>query len=461
MSRVMENGTNGFAGIKTLLTLGGVVLALIAVFYVVRYEVPQANGNSTGGSHGAPSMPEVAAVEIQPKQVTLTTELPGRTSSYLMAEVRPQVSGLIQKRLFTEGSDIRAGQVLYQIDPAPFQAAVDNAKANLLGAQKGAGQARASMEAGLAGVEQQKAVLDLALTNKKRIENLVKGGAVSIRERDQAVSDAEVAQATLRSAEAQVKAEREAIQVADAAIRQAEAALETVRINLGYTSITAPISGRIGRSNVTVGALVTAHQTVALATIQQMDPLYVDVPQSTTDMLRLRRRLEGGEINQKGKNQNVVRLMLEDGTEYPLEGKLQFRDVTVDQSTGSVVLRVLFPNPDGILLPGMFVRAVIMEGVNEKAILVPQQAVSRDPKGNPLTLVVDGAGKVEQRMLQLDRAVGDQWLVGSGLTPGERVIVEGSQRARPGSTVKVVAFVETDARHAGPDEKVPPVKAKN
>ena len=187
---------------------------------------------------------------------------------------------------------------------------------------------------------------------------------------------------------------------------------------------------------MTVGALVTAYQPTALATIQQLDPIYVDVPQSTTELLRLQRRLEDGRLNHDGTNQNKVQLILEDGTRYPLEGTLQFRDVSVDPTTGSVILRVVFPNPKGLLLPGMFVRAVVKEGVNDQAILIPQQAVSRDPKGNPIALIVDAAGKVEQRMLTLDRAIGDQWLVSSGLAPGERVIVEGMQKVRPGAAVK-------------------------
>ena len=216
--------------------------------------------------------------------------------------------------------------------------------------------------------------------------------------------------------------------------------VETARINLNYTRVVSPISGRIGTSTVTDGAIVTAYQPMALATIQQLDPIYVDVPQSTTELLRLERRLEEGRLNRDGTNLNKVQLILEDGTTYPLEGTLQFRDVSVDPTTGSVILRMVFPNPNGVLLPGMFVRAVVKEGVNDQAILIPQQAVSRDPKGNPLALIVDAAGKVEQRMLSLDRAIGDQWLVSSGLAPGDRVIAEGMQKVRPGAAVKEVPF---------------------
>ena len=386
------------------------------------------------------SVPEVATVTVSTQSVVLTTELPGRTSSYLVAEIRPQVNGLIQKRLFTEGSDVKAGQVLYQIDPAPFHAALDNAAANLAAMQKTADRARAALGVSIAGVTRQRATLELARTNRERFEEVFKDRAVSASQRDQAVTEAEVAEASLQAAEAQVESDRKAIAAAEAAIQQAEASLETARINLGYTKITAPISGRIGRSNVTEGAIVTAYQPMALATIQQLDPIYVDVRQSTTELLRLKRNLNHGRLNQNGKNQNKVRLVLEDGTAYPLEGTLQFRDVTVDPTTGSVILRVVFPNPEDVLLPGMFVRAVVKEGIHEQAILIPQQAVSRDPKGNPFALIVDAEEKVGQRILTLDRAIGDKWLVSAGLAAGDRVVVEGTQRVRPGASVKEVPF---------------------
>lgn len=343
-----------------------------------------------------PPVPEVVVITIQPQRVELTTELPGRTAAYLVAEIRPQVSGLIQKRLFKEGSDVKAGQVLYQIDPAPFQAALDNARAAL-------GKAEANRPA-----------IQLRM---QRYKELLADKAVSQQDYDDAA-------AALKQAEAEIELWK--------------AAVETARINLGYTKVTAPISGRIGRSSVTDGALVTAHQPTALATIQQLDPIYADVPQSTTDLLRLRRRMEDGRLDQNGRNQQKVKLILEDNNLYSLEGALQFRDVTVDPTTGSVILRIVFPNPEGVLLPGMFVRAVVREGANEQAILIPQQTVARDPKGNPSVLIVDAEGKVQQRPLSLDRAIGDQWLVASGLTAGERVVVEGMQKARPGSSVKVV-----------------------
>jgi membrane fusion protein (multidrug efflux system) len=332
-------------------------------------------------------LPEVATVTITRQQLLLTTELPGRTSPYLIAEIRPQVNGLIQKRLFTEGSDVQAGQQLYQIDPAPFQAALDKAKANLTA---------------------------LRLRADRYREALV----------DKAVSQQD-------------------FDDAEAALKQAEAELETARINLNYTHVISPISGRIGKSSVTDGAVVTAYQPVALATVQQLDPIYVDVPQSTADLMRLERRLADGRLTRAGNNQNAVQLILEDGTKYPLEGTLQFRDISVDPTTGTVILRMVFPNPNGVLLPGMFVRTIVKEGIDEQAILIPQQAVMRDSKGNPMAMIVNAAGTVEPRMLTVERAIGDKWLVASGLTPGDRVIVEGLLKARPGAAVKAVPFEAT------------------
>jgi membrane fusion protein (multidrug efflux system) len=387
-----------------------------------------------------PPVPEVATVTVQTQRVVLASELPGRTSPYRVAEIRPQVSGIIQKRLFEEGADVKAGAVLYQIDPAQFQAAYDNAAANLAVVRKAPDRARAALQASIAGVTRQRATLELARTNVQRFEELFKDRAVSASQRDQAVTEAEVAKATLQAAEAQVESDRQALAAAEAAIPQAEAALETTRINLGYTRVTAPISGRIGKSNVTDGALVAAYQALALASIQQIDPIYVDVPQSTSEMLRLKQKSETGRIRTGGEAQRKVKLLLEDGTAYSVEGTLQFRDLTVDPTTGSVILRMVFANPKYILLPGMYVRAVVQEGIAAQAILVPQQGVTRDPKGNPVALIVDDWGKVQQRMLSLDRAIGDQWLVSSGLAPGDRLIVEGLQRVRPGATVKVVPF---------------------
>ncbi|HVO66436.1 MAG TPA: efflux RND transporter periplasmic adaptor subunit [Syntrophales bacterium] len=369
---------------------------------------------------GPPGPPEVVVLAVTPEKISTTTELSGRTSAYRASEIRPQVNGIIQKRLFVEGSDVKVGQVLYQIDPAPFQAALDNAKAAL---------------------EKAEANLPAIRSRVERFRELLADKAVSQQDYDDA-------NAALKQSQADVQ--------------YCKATVETARINLGYTRITAPISGRIGKSNVTEGALVTAHQPVALATIQQLDPIYVDIPQSTTDLLRLQQRMADGRLNRDGKNGNKVKLILEDGTPYPLEGTLQFRDVTVDPSTGSVILRVVAPNPKEHLLPGMFIRTVVQEGINSQAMLIPQQAVSRDPRGNPLTLIVDTENKVQVRPLVLDRAIGDRWLVASGLTPGDRVIIEGVQKVRPGAPVKIVpAGAGSENKGGEPGKTVPDSTAKS
>jgi len=374
-------------------------------------------GHKTTGTQNI--TPEVAVVTIQPKQVAITTELAGRTSANLVAEVRPQVGGIIQKRLFTEGSDVKAGQVLYQIDPAPYQTVLDNAKAAL---------------------RRSEANLPAIRLKSDRLRELLVDKAVSQQEYDDAAA---------------------AFKQTEADIQYWKAMVETALINLKYTAVTAPISGRIGRSNVTEGALVTAQQPTALATVQRLNPMYVDVPQSTTEVLRLRRGLKEGRLDQNGANQKKVQLMLEDGTAYPLAGTLQFQDVTVDPTTGSVILRAIFPNPNGVLLPGMFVRTVVQEGVDKKALLIPQQAVSRDPKGNPLTLIVDAKSKVQLRMLTLDRTIGDQWLVSSGLAAGERVIVEGMQKVTPGASVKTVPFEIGSGTSSGERKNALPPPAKS
>jgi membrane fusion protein (multidrug efflux system) len=416
-------------------------------------------GCNSSTSAPPPPVPEVATITVQIEQVVLTTDLPGRTSAYVVAEIRPQVGGLIQKRLFEEGSEIKAGQLLYQIDPAPLQAAYDNATANLAAARRGTERARAALAASRAGVVRQRAVVENARTNRKRFEDLLAEGAVSASQRDQAATEADVAEATLISTEAQVESDREAIAAAEAAIRQAEAALKTASINLGYARVAAPIGGRIGKSAVTVGALVTENQTTPLATIQQLDPIYVDVTQSSANLLRLRQSFKSGRLKGNGAKQAKVKLRLEDGTLYPLEGMLKFSDVTVDPSTGSFILRTVFPNPQHLLLPGMYVRAVIQEGLVERAILVPQQAVSRDPKGNPVALVVDGSEKVAQRTIAVDRAIGDKWLISQGLQPGDRLIVEGAQKVRPGSSVKVVQFQAGQQPSPGPVTPTQPAAA--
>jgi membrane fusion protein (multidrug efflux system) len=403
-----------------------------------------------------PQTPEVAVVTVQPEAVTLTTELPGRTSAYLVAEIRPQVNGLLQKRFFTEGTEVKKDDVLYQIDPAPYQAALDNANANLLAAQKAADQARAALAASNASLQRHEATLKLAKANLQRYENLVKSHAISEMQRDQAVADVDVADAALRTANAQIKSDEQAVGAAEAAIKQAEAALQTARINLDYTKITAPIDGRIGRSHVTEGAIVTAYQPVPLAVIQQFNPIYVDVPQSTAEVNRLRQKLTKGDL--KDAETDKVKITLEDDSVYPQEGSLKFRDVTVDPTTGSIILRIVVPNPDNVLLPGMFVRATIDEGVNDQAILLPQQAVSRDPKGNPMAWIVDGKSQLQPRPLTTDRAIGDRWLVSSGLAPGDQVVVEGILKAmmarspqNPDVTVKAVPFQAGGTAAAKPE----------
>jgi membrane fusion protein (multidrug efflux system) len=382
---------------------GFITISVILIVFLILTGCGQ---KKTGGP---PPIPEVAVVTIQPKQVAITTELAGRTSANLIAEVRPQVGGIIQRRLFMEGSDVKAGQALFQIDPAIYQTALDNAKAAL------------------------------SRSEANRLRDLLAQKAVSQQDFDDASA---------------------ALKQNQADIQYFQATLETARINLKYTTLTAPISGRIGRSNVTEGTLVTAQQPTVLATIQRLDPMYVDVPQSTAEVLRLRRGLKEGRLNQNGANQKKVKLIMEDGTAYPLEGTLQFRDVTVDPTTGSVILRIVFPNPNGILLPGMFVRAVVQEGVDKQAILIPQQAVSRDPKGNPFTLIVDAQSNVQLRMLTLDRAIGDQWLVSSGLAPGDRVIIEGMQKVKPGAPVKTVPFEINGNKDSGERKDLfPPAKS--
>jgi membrane fusion protein (multidrug efflux system) len=351
--------------------------------------------------------PEVSTVTVAPREVALSTELSGRTSAYRIAEIRPRVSGLVEKRLFTEGSNVKEGQVLYQIDPAPFTAELDNAQAALAEA---------------------KAKLPTTSLRAARYKALVSHSALSQQDYDDAASNLDQVKASITSLEARV---------------------ETARINLGYTKVVAPISGRIGKSSVTDGAIVTAYQATALATIQQLDPIYVDVPQSTADMLRMKARFKEGLLNPQEKDHDKVRLILEDGKPYPLEGTLQFSDVSVDPTTGSVILRLIFPNPGGDILPGMFVKAVIREGVNPKAILVPQQGVSRDAKGNPYALLVDAENKVVLRQLTLDRAIGGEWLVADGLAPGDRVIVEGLQMLRPGTVVKATPLAQGDRKSAG------------
>ncbi len=332
-------------------------------------------------------------IALQPQHLALTTELPGRVAAAVSAEVRPQVSGVVLKRLFTEGGNVKPGELLYQIDPAAYQASV------------------ASAEASLARAE---ATLTSTRLKAARQRELAQIQAVSRQ-------DSEDAEAALQQARADVAA--------------AQAALQTQRINLAYTRVTAPVGGRIGRSSVTPGALVTANQASIMATIQQLDPIYVDVTQSSSALLALRRSLGAGTFK-SGTAQ--VKLLLEDGTTYDEPGTLEFAETSVDANTGSVTLRVRVPNPRGELLPGMYARAVVEQGVVEDALLVPQQAVSRDAAGQAQVSLVDGDGKLMRQTVTAERAVGDQWLITAGLKPGDRVAVEGQQKVAPGSTVRVV-----------------------
>ena len=359
------------------------------------------------GHHAAPPAagpPKVSVVTVRAESVPITTELPGRVNAYRTADVRPQVNGIILKRLFVEGSEVKSGQQLYQIDPAPYKAAYDSAIA-------GNASARALAQ---------------------RYKSLVGSNLVSKQDYDNA----------------------------DAAYLQAQAAVETARINLVYTKVLSPITGRISRSFVTEGALVTANQATALATVQQLEPVYVDVTQPSTTLLRLRREAEAGLLKQNEAGKTQVTVRLEDGTNYPHPGTLEFSEVTVDTGTGSVTLRALMPNPERLLLPGMFVREQIQEGVRQGAILAPQQGVSHDQKGEANALLVGPDDIVQVRTLRVDRAIGDQWVVMTGLNAGDRVIVEGIQSAKPGSKVQPEEYrppSEKTVRQAG---ATPPTAAE-
>jgi membrane fusion protein (multidrug efflux system) len=390
---------------------------LSAVAFLTLVMVLTGCGSGSGQQAGPPPVPEVATVTLQPQRVELTTELPGRTSPHLVAEIRPQVNGIIQKRLFQEGADVKAGQLLYQIDPAPFQVAYDSAKASLAKAQANLPSIRLRTE---------------------RYRELLADRAVSKQDYDDATAAMEQARAEIAYWKSQVDA---------------------ARINLGYTRVRAPISGRIGKSSVTDGALVTAYQPTALATIQQLNPIYVDVTQASAELLRLKRQMESGQLSSAGAGSRKVRILLEDGAPYPLEGTLQFRDITVDPATGSFALRIVVPNPNYLLLPGMFARAVVQEGIAEQAILVPQQGVSRTPKGDPIALVLDGASTVKQRQLSLNRAIGDQWLISDGLEAGDRLIVEGMMRVQPGAVVKAVPWEGPKPGQERPKAQPSPAKS--
>ena len=337
--------------------------------------------------------PQVTVYVVKSAPLAVTTELPGRTDAYRVAEVRPQVSGIILQRNFTEGSDVNAGDSLYQIDPATYQAAFDSAKGELAKAE---------------------AAANIAHLTVKRYLPLVGTQYVSRQEYDQAVANA---------------------RQADASVMAAQAGVETARINLAYTKVSSPINGRIGKSTVTEGALVTNGQATALATVQQLDPIYVDVTQSSSDFMRLKQSVEQGSLHKDSARSNV-QVVMENGTVYPLKGTLQFSDVTVDESTGSITLRAIFPNPQHTLLPGMFVRARIDEGIQPDTILIPQQGVTRTPRGDATVLIVNNQNQVEPRAVVASQAIGDKWLISEGLQPGDQVIVSGIQKAHPGMTVK-------------------------
>lgn len=366
-------------------------------------------GQGAGGAGmgmGGPA--EVGYIVVQPQSVGLTTELAGRTSAYLVSDVRPQVGGVIKSRLFQEGSIVHAGQSLYQIDPATYQATYNSAVAALAQAQAQATSAKLKAD---------------------RYKTLVETGAVSKQDND----DAQAA----------------ALQTA-AAVAVQKAAVDNARINLNYTKVAAPISGRIGKSSVTPGALVTASQATALATVQDLSKIYVDVTQTSAELLKLKEQFASGKLGKAGSTS--VSLKLEDGSTYPLAGSLEFSDITVDPGTGAVGLRAVFPNPNGALLPGMYVHAVLTQGVASGGVLVPQTAIQRDPKGNAMVSVV-GAQGAEPRPVTLGQTVGDKWLVTGGLKPGDKVITEGLQKLRPGVPIKPVPAGSAPAAQAAPSAK--------
>jgi len=338
----------------------------------------------------------VGVIKLTSQPLTLTKELPGRVTASRVAQIRPQVNGIVQTRLFTEGAEVKKGQALYQIDPATFEAQIASSKAAISKAQANIANAKAKSD---------------------RYAELLEIKAVSQQDYDEADANYKSAQADLLTAQAQLK---------------------TAQININYSKVSSPISGQIGKSNVTAGALVSANQTTALATVTQLDPIYIDLTQSSRELTRLKKAIANGELNKDLTSQSKVELKMEDGSVYPHQGTLQFSEVIVDPSTGSVTLRAEFPNPEKLLLPGMYVRAVIVEGVKANAILVPQRGVSRNSKGEPTAMVVSKNNTVEARVLKTDRTVGSNWLVTSGLNDGDQVIVEGLQKIAPGAPVNAV-----------------------
>lgn len=371
-----------------------------AAFSLILLSACSQEGTTGAGVESAPK-PQVGVVTLQPQSISITAEMPGRTTASLTSEVRPQVNGIIQKRLFKEGGEVKEGEVLYQIDPASYQAAYDSAAADLQKAEASVPSAQAKVT---------------------RYQGLIKQNAVARQDFDEAA-------ASLAQAKADVAA--------------AKAALDTAKINLDYTSIKAPISGRIDKSTLTPGALVTASQETALTTIRTIDPINVDVTQSSTNLLNLRQAIKDGRIKITGENVSV-RLRLENGETYPLAGTLEFAESAVSETTGTFTVRAQFPNPDRLLLPGMYVRALVEEGVAPNSFLVPQRTVSRNTKGEPTALFVNAENKVEERVLQVDRSVGNNWLVSAGVSAGDRVIVEGSLMVKAGQNVEAVTVIVDD-----------------
>ncbi|GLK83722.1 efflux RND transporter periplasmic adaptor subunit [Ancylobacter defluvii] len=368
---------------------------------------------------GAQNRPQLGVVTVHPQSVAITAELPGRTTASLIAEVRPQVGGIIKERLFQEGSEVKAGDALYQIDPASYQAAYDSALAALQKAEAAVPSAEAKVE---------------------RYQGLIKQNAVSKQDYDDATASL-----------AQAKAD----------VASAKASVDTAKINLDHTRITAPIGGRIDKSSLTPGALVTASQDTALTTIRTLDPINVDVTQSSTNLLNLRQSIKDGRIKISGDNVQV-RLKLDNGTLYPHPGRLEFASAYVDETTGTFGVRAQFPNPDRLLLPGMYVRAQVEEGVAPNSFLVPQRGVTRNTKGEPVALVVNADGKVEQRVLSVGRSVGSNWLVEAGVKDGDRVVVEGSQFAKvgqPATAVDVIVDETTGEVRERGQESSPPASA--
>jgi RND family efflux transporter, MFP subunit len=348
-----------------------------------------------------PLPPEVGVVTVHQAPVPVTTELPGRTAAFLVAQVRARVDGIVQRREFEEGGDIQANERLYQIDPAPYQAALQSAQAQLA-------RARATLESTTAQSDRDKVLVANNAISKQTYVNAVAA-------RDQAAADVEAGLAAVR----------------------------TATINLGYTDIVSPITGRIGPSLVTQGAYVQASAATPMATVQQIDPIYVDLNETSVEGLQLRQQVAGGRIHLNGPDQTRVRLVLEDGSSYAREGLLQFTDISVNEGTGSVTVRAIFPNPDHLLLPGMFVRAVIDEGTNDHAMLVPQEGVTHDRNGRATVLVVGKDNKVSQRPVSAPRTLGDSWVIEGGLQEGDRVVVSGVQRVKAGMVVRAVAAIAT------------------